>query len=111
MGIFKKILAYLTLSSNSDEHAYRLLVRCNRCGEIIESRIDLRNDLSMSYEDSVDRTTSVGAPSYFCRKTLIGKQRCFQRVEVTLTFDQNRKILDRQITGGEFVSGNESVEE
>jgi hypothetical protein len=28
---------------------------------------------------------------------------CFQRIEVELTFDENRKLVDRQIQGGVFV--------
>jgi hypothetical protein len=40
---------------------------------------------------------------YFIRKTLVGSNRCFQRVEVTLYFDERRNLVDRQISGGEFI--------
>jgi hypothetical protein len=40
-----------------------------------------------------------------CREllTLVGSNRCFQRVEVTLYFDERRNLVDRQISGGEFI--------
>jgi len=41
--------------------------------------------------------------SYFIRKVLIGDKYCFERIEVELTFDGSRKLVDRQISGGEFI--------
>jgi hypothetical protein len=37
----------------------------------------------------------------------MGEGRCFQRVEVQLTFDQNRNLIDRQISGGDFITEEE----
>jgi hypothetical protein len=104
MSLLEKIRALLLSSGERDARAYMLIVRCSRCGEIIESRIDLKHDLSVYYDDVPEMETSSTTPRYFCRKTLIGKERCFQRIEVELTFDQNRNVLDRQIAGGEIVS-------
>jgi hypothetical protein len=73
-----------------------LKVRCRRCGEIIEAQVDLANELSVDY-DETDKTT------YHCRKGLIGKQHCYQTIEVELQFDANRRVIERQISGGEFV--------
>jgi hypothetical protein len=42
---------------------------------------------------------------YTCRKVLIGGGRCFQQVEVIFKFDESRAVIDRKITGGEFVDG------
>lgn len=92
MGILKKITSLFT--PGGDAHAYWVKVRCDRCGEILMTRVDLRNDLSIEYGES---------ERYFCRKVLIGDKRCFQKVEVQLEFNTNRKLIDRQITGGEFV--------
>jgi DNA-directed RNA polymerase subunit N (RpoN/RPB10) len=105
MRLLRVISEFFGSLGGSDELAYRLTVRCNQCGEIIESRIDLKHDLSVYYDDMMEIKTNVGNPRYYCRKTLIGKERCFQRIEVQLTFDQDRKVLDHQITGGELVSG------
>ena len=111
MGLFKKISSFFTFTNDKDELGYHIQVRCSRCGEIIESRIDLKNDLSTYYGDADVSITSEKEPHYFCRKTLIGKERCFQRIEVEMIFDQHRNIIDRQIVGGEFVSESETNQE
>lgn len=99
MNLFKKISAMLSSSSNAgDDHNLWVAVKCSRCGEIIRARIDLRNDLSIDYGDNGGET------NYICRKTLMGEGRCFQRVEVKLTFDKNRQLIDRGISGGDFVN-------
>jgi hypothetical protein len=49
-----------------------------------------------------------GETTYFCRKTLIGSERCFQPIEVELTFDAQRNLIDKQIQGGQFISEDES---
>ena len=95
MGLFKKLSQMIFPQSTSDPSAYWIKVKCRRCGEVIRARISLHNDLSVEYVD--------GGTTYFCRKTLIGEGHCFQRVEVKLTFDVNRKLINREITGGEFV--------
>jgi uncharacterized Zn finger protein len=95
MSFFKKISNIFTSASPRDHSGYWITVRCNRCGEVIRGRIDLYNEPSVDYRD--------GKPFYFCRKVLIGEQRCFQQVEVTLTFDENHNLIDRQVTGGTFV--------
>jgi hypothetical protein len=38
------------------------------------------------------------------RKVLMGSGRCFQPIEVTLKFDEGRRLLERQITGGKFTA-------
>lgn len=73
-----------------------LKVRCKRCGEIIEAQVDVSNDLSADYDEA-------GRVTYHCRKGLIGQQRCYQTVEVTLRFDADRRLIDRSIHGGDFV--------
>ena len=100
MSFFKRITHLFSGSRPGDQYAYWITVKCNRCGEIIRSRVDLRNDLSLDYG------TEESQPVYFCRKTLMGdsaETRCFQRVEVELSFDKERHLLDRQISGGQFV--------
>jgi len=96
MSFFKRLSNLFSSSTSADANAYWLAVKCNRCGEVIRARVNLNNDLSLDYDQS-------GRATYFCRKTLIGEGHCFQRVEVELTFDANRRLVDRQITGGQFV--------
>lgn len=95
MDLFKKLTNLFSSSGKTDPDAYWIVTRCNRCGEVIRTRVSLSNDLSVEYEG--DET------SYFCRKVLMGEGRCFQRVEVELTFDANRRLVNREISGGQFV--------
>jgi len=75
---------------------YQFQVKCRRCGEILEGRLDRYNDPSLEYEGET--------PVNFCRKVLIGSGPCYQAVEVTFKFDESRnKVLERHVSGGEFV--------
>ena len=71
-------------------------VQCKRCGETIQGQVNVNNDLSQELDDN-------GKPFYTCRKVLIGNGICFQQVEVVFKFDEDRRMLDRKISGGEFV--------
>jgi len=64
--------------------------------------VDLSNDLSLDYGG--DQTT------YFTRKVLIGEGRCFERIEVRLNFDKDRKLINCEIIGGEFISEEQFYE-
>lgn len=98
MSFLKKISELFSSSRTSDDTAYWLYVRCKRCGESIRTRVDLHNDLSANYGEGGEETT------YLCRKVLMGQERCFQRIEVQLTFNQERNLIDRQISGGDFIT-------
>jgi hypothetical protein len=74
---------------------YVFQVKCKRCGEIIEGRVDLDNDLSIEYEDSHN--------VYFGRKVLMGNGRCFQQIEVEMKFTPERQLIERAAKGGTFV--------
>jgi hypothetical protein len=102
MGLFNRIGKFFSSVPRGDEGAYWVYVRCRRCGEQLSSRIDLYNDLSVEYNGESDLT-------YLCRKTLVGGTGCFQRIEVELSFDKNRKMVDQQISGGEFIGANEYI--
>ena len=93
MNFFKNLFSPKTESARNLLH---LKVRCRRCGEIIETHVDVANDLSVDYDDA-------GHATYHCRKGLVGKQHCYQTVEVELQFDAQRHLIDRTISGGEFV--------
>jgi hypothetical protein len=96
---FFKSLSRLFIGRTPGSNLYSLAVQCNRCGEVIRAQVNLSNDLSVEYDDKGNVT------SYFCRKVVIGKQRCYQPIEVTLTFDANRKLVERKIKDGKFVEG------
>ncbi|MBN1452339.1 MAG: hypothetical protein JW963_15090 [Anaerolineales bacterium] len=90
MGFLKKLFGGGTPSSSSD--LYTFTVRCDRCGETIEGKVNLSNDLSLDDEGG-----------YNVRKVLMGSGHCFQQIEVTLKFDASRQLQEKQISGGKFV--------
>jgi hypothetical protein len=96
MGFFDKFLKMF--SPAPPKRYYVIKVKCKRCGEIIEGRVDLDNDLSIEYES--------GGDVYYARKVLIGdgKNHCYQQVEVGLKFDKKRNLLEKRVeSGGDFV--------
>jgi hypothetical protein len=82
-------------SASPQKRNYIFSVKCRRCGEILEGRVDLNNELSVEYE--------AGGDVYYARKVLMGENKCFQRIEVELKFTSSRELLERHITGGEFI--------
>jgi hypothetical protein len=75
---------------------HRFRVRCRHCGEIIEGKIGLYYEPSLEFDEK-------GKACYVSRKVLIGSGRCFQPIEVIFKFDEPRRVLDRQVAGGEFI--------
>jgi len=100
MDLIGKISKYLTSSSNEDGSAYWIYVRCNKCGERLRGRVNLYNDLSVEYQGRNEQT-------YQCRKTLVGRTGCFQRIELDLIFNKKRKLVEREISGGDFIEADE----
>ena len=92
MGFLKKLFS--GTPAKREKNYYVFHVKCNRCGEIIEGRVDLDNDLSVEFED--DREV------FHVRKGLVGNNRCFQQIEVELKFDSSRQLMEQQVTGGQF---------
>ena len=97
MSFFKKLASLFAVPVGGvSSYDYWMDVQCNRCGEVIHARVDLRNDLSPEFEGGDIPS------SYYCRKVLIGEKQCFQQIEVTLKFDAKRKLIDQTITGGKI---------
>ena len=57
----------------------------------------------MNTELSIEYGEGGESAAYFCRKVLIGETHCFQPLEVSLIFNPNRKLIDRQVKGSVFV--------
>jgi hypothetical protein len=93
MNFFKKL--FTPPPSNSGKfHVFA--VKCSRCGEVVHGQVNVNNDPSREYDEE-------GKSYFICRKVLMGNQMCFQRIEAIFKFNEDRGLLDRQITGGEFV--------
>lgn len=93
MNFLKKLFS--GSPARHEKRYYTLTVKCKRCGETITGRIDLDNDLSVEYKE--------GGDVFYARKVLMGENKCFQRVEVNLKFDADRQVIEKDISGGEFV--------
>jgi len=102
MSFFKRFSKLV--SPPVDRNAYWVYVRCDRCGEKLQTRINLNNDLSINYGDKE------GDDRYYCRKIIMGTRNCFQRIEVELIFDKNRNVIGQEIQGGKFISKEEFAE-
>jgi hypothetical protein len=94
MSFLKKLFG--GSSNKPQKHYYAFSVKCRRCGEVIEGRVDLDNDLSVEYEGDSE--------IFYSRKGLMGTERCFQRMEAEFKFSSDRSLIEQQVTGGEFVS-------
>ena len=92
MGFLKKL--FTSTPAKREKNYYVFHVKCNRCGEIIEGRVDLDNDLSVEYEDDQE--------VFHVRKGLIGTNRCFQQIEVELKFNSARQLIEQDVIGGQF---------
>ena len=81
----------------SDGRYFKYSVKCKRCGEIIDGRVDLTNDLSVEYEGARE--------IYYVRKVLVGGSdtHCYQKIEVGLKFNSQRELLEKTVENGEFV--------
>ncbi|MBL7184652.1 MAG: hypothetical protein ISS50_09420 [Anaerolineae bacterium] len=101
MSFLKKIASALSPKGAEEGNALWVYVRCDKCSEAIKTRIDLRHDLTPNYS-AEGRVTD-----YVVRKVLTGSQRCFEPIEVKLTFDPQRRVVSREITGGQFISEEE----
>ncbi len=112
MNFLKRLASFFSAPSASSTRYYWINVKCNRCGEVIRGRVDLLNDLSIDYgigEDGQEseRPGGEGNVTYFCRKVLIGEQRCYQPIEIELTFDKDHRLITQKIKGGKFIKERE----
>ena len=95
MGFLDSLKSIFSGRETGDE-GYYIYVRCRRCGEVIKTRLNLQRDLSYSDEGG-----------FVVHKTLVGNQLCFERIEVTLNFNERRQLVDREISQGEFITAEE----
>jgi len=91
MSFFKNFF-----SSRPTGKFYPISVKCKRCNETILGQVNIINEPSLELDEK-------GKPYYTCRKVLIGNGPCFQKIEIVIKFDESRRVIDRKISGGEFV--------
>ena len=93
MGFWKRLFSPVPANSG---RSYPFSVRCKRCGETIHGQVNLSNEPSLEFDER-------GRPYYVCRKVLIGPGPCYQQVEAVFRFNEQRSLLERQVSGGEFL--------
>ena len=102
MSFLKNFGKIFSTRAPDPDRALFLYVQCRKCGEKLRARVDTYNELTPDYNGSSDQ-----AASYFCRKVLVGEKLCYQPIELRLKFDKNRKLVDKQVSGGKFISAEE----
>ena len=96
MGFLDSLKSLFSGQSQTGGDGYWIYVKCRRCGEGIKTRLDLQNSLNPRDEGG-----------YIVRKTLVGNQLCFQRVEVELLFDEQRNLVSHEVVGGQLITAEE----
>ncbi len=68
-------------------------VKCDKCSEIIKTHIVKGHELIPTYSEQ--------EPAYTLNKELIGSK-CPNRVQLHMEFDGAKRMLSKDVTGGEF---------
>ena len=100
MSIFSRLFATKPAAPvNADEtdEAIFIYARCSKCGEKFRSRIVKEHELVQSFD---------GGPAFSAHKELVGG-RCRTVVTVNLSFDARRRLSDRTIENGSFLTREE----
>jgi hypothetical protein len=97
MSLLKKLSSMIASSQRKETPHLWVYAECDRCGEKLRARVNLYNDLSIQFAKIGRKNT------YFTHKKLIGNGPCFNAIEVELTFDRNRMLIDHTIQGGRWI--------
>ena len=100
MGLLQKIFGGGSSKPPKDETSEYLFIysRCGKCGELFRNRIDKLYDVQVSYED--------GGQTYRTHKELVGG-RCRKIVVIDLEFDQQKRLVAKEIQNGQFLTREE----
>lgn len=91
MGFLRRLLGGGS-GQGGDKDGMYFYVRSNRTGEVIQLRLHRYNDLSQTDNEQ----------GYFVRKLVVG-QKGFDRMELEMNFDKNRRFVGADVQGGEMV--------
>ena len=98
MSILKKLSRILSSPPPKTDRAMYLYVQCSKCGEKLQARVDIWNELTPEFDGKSDDPAF-----YHCRKVLIGEKLCYQPIELRLKFDKNHKLIEKNIMGGKYI--------
>jgi hypothetical protein len=77
----------------NDRDGLYIYVKLHRCDDVMQVRINVNNDLSMSDEGD----------GYWVRKLISGQDYHCTQAELTLYFDKNRRLQETEVQGGTVV--------
>ena len=97
MSIFNQLKSLFTPPSGNP-NALMLYVKCKRCGTPLAVRVNLANDLSADYDSG----------GFVLNKEMMDGK-CFTLMHAEIRFDATRKIVERKIDKGEFITREEYV--
>jgi hypothetical protein len=102
MNFFRRIANLFSgKPSSTGNRQLPIYVLSRRCNEPLAGQVDLYNELSQSEEE--------GGHAYYARKVLhtSGERRCFDQVEISLWFDQSKKLVEHEVVGGRWLEEEE----
>ena len=82
-----------------DPDGIYLYVRCGKCGQKLRVRADRKFDLRRDLDEG----------GYVLRKEMMDGN-CFSLMYATVRFDDSKRIVSREIEGGEFITREEFEE-
>jgi hypothetical protein len=85
-------------SSPKNNRPLNFKVKCPKCQEIIEVRVNINSDLINEYKDANEP-----GPAYSLKKEVLGNK-CNHLMKLVVAFDENYNIISQSVEGGEIVS-------
>lgn len=83
-----------------------LVVRCDRCGELVRTRVEKAYELEAEYLPAngheLDETEEPKPSGYTLHKEMLGLK-CQTLIHVEMHFDAHHRPTTRAITGGQFI--------
>jgi hypothetical protein len=95
MNLLDKLKLLFATPAKHD-YAMWLYVKCARCGAPLAVRVDLRNELSIDYDNS----------GYILHKEMMDSK-CFTLMHARVRFDDRRNVVEQTIEKGTFITREE----
>jgi len=89
---------FFSSPSYPSDNFIKINVKCKKCNEEVSVSLRRTSDFSRLYEND---EAPAGA-SFMVRKEILGKK-CSNLIYVKMYFDENFRIISREIEGGEFL--------
>jgi hypothetical protein len=94
--LLKSALGFGGGAGSVDRGLY-IYIRCNRCQDVVQVRLNMANDVQQEYVENSDDVAG------FTVTKGVVDSKCFRPMTLTMRFDRRRNELEREVEGGEFV--------